>query len=221
MSRLHCEYVCIYIHVYVNVTVHAMLYYVLSYRYCFYCTFVLLSQQWLNKDAQSIYIYIYIYIRVSKLTIIGSDNGLSPGQRQAIIWTNAEIHLMGPLGTNFSENLIGIQTFSFKKNAFEKSSATKWRLFRLGLNELTPNATFAQVFSDHSHLIPIYNTTVNKKGHKQNTEMHTETQEPSQFQLRRNRWHRKLSEWQPPVPPAMTKSPPRRQLSIFSPPALS
>ena len=28
---------------------------------------------------------------VSKLTIIGSDNGLSPGRRQAIIWTNAGI----------------------------------------------------------------------------------------------------------------------------------
>ena len=52
MSRLHCEYVRIYIHVYINVTVHAILYYVLSYRY-FYYTFVLLSQQWLNKDAQS------------------------------------------------------------------------------------------------------------------------------------------------------------------------
>ena len=26
---------------------------------------------------------------VGNLTIIGSDNGLSPGRRQAIIWTNA------------------------------------------------------------------------------------------------------------------------------------
>ena len=32
---------------------------------------------------------------VSKLTIIGSDNGLSPGRRQAIIWTNAGILLIG------------------------------------------------------------------------------------------------------------------------------
>ena len=40
---------------------------------------------------------------VSKLTIIGSDNGLSPGRRQAIIWTNAGIVLIGPLETNFSE----------------------------------------------------------------------------------------------------------------------
>ena len=31
------------------------------------------------------------HIYVSKLNIIGSDNGLSPGQRQAIICTNAGI----------------------------------------------------------------------------------------------------------------------------------
>ena len=41
------------------------------------------------------------------------------GRRQAIIWTSAEILLIGPLGTNSSEILIGIQTFSFKKNPFE------------------------------------------------------------------------------------------------------
>ena len=56
---------------------------------------------------------------ISKLNIISSDNGLSPGRRQAIILTNAGILLIGPLGTNFSEILIGIQTFSFKQNAFE------------------------------------------------------------------------------------------------------
>ena len=37
---------------------------------------------------------------VVKLTIIGSDNGLSPGRRQAIIWTNAGILLIEPLRTN-------------------------------------------------------------------------------------------------------------------------
>ena len=42
------------------------------------------------------------HICVSKLTIIGSDNGLSPGRRQAIIWTNAGIMLIGSLGTNLS-----------------------------------------------------------------------------------------------------------------------
>ena len=52
------------------------------------------------------------HICIGKLTIIGSDNGLSPEQRQAIIWTNAGILLIGPLGINFSEILIEIQTFS-------------------------------------------------------------------------------------------------------------
>ena len=55
------------------------------------------------------------HICVSQLTIIGSDNGLSPGRCQVIIWTNAVILLIGSLETNFSEILIGIQTFSFKK----------------------------------------------------------------------------------------------------------
>ena len=42
------------------------------------------------------------HICVNKITIIGSDNGVSPDRRQAIIWTNAGILLIGPLGTNFS-----------------------------------------------------------------------------------------------------------------------
>ena len=54
------------------------------------------------------------HICIGKLTIIGSDNGLSPERRQATIWSNAGILLIGPLGTNFSEILIEIQTFSLK-----------------------------------------------------------------------------------------------------------
>ena len=73
---------------------------------------------------------------VSKLTTTGSDNGLSPGRRQAIIWTNAGILLMVPLGTKLSEILIEIHTFSFKKMHLKMSSA-KWRSFCLGLNVLT------------------------------------------------------------------------------------
>ena len=45
------------------------------------------------------------HICVNKLTIIGSDDGLPPGRRQAIIWINAGLLLIGPLGTNFNENL--------------------------------------------------------------------------------------------------------------------
>ena len=55
------------------------------------------------------------HIHVSKSTIIGSDNGLSPGRHQAIIWTNAGILLIRTLETNFNEILISIPTFSFKK----------------------------------------------------------------------------------------------------------
>ena len=76
------------------------------------------------------------HIYVGKLTTIGSDNGLSPGQRQAVIWTIAGILLIWPLGTNFSEILIAIQTFSLKKMHLKISSA-KWRPFCLGLNVLT------------------------------------------------------------------------------------
>ena len=56
-----------------------------------------------------------MHICISKLTIIGSDNGLSPGRHQAIIWTNAGILFIEPFGTNFSEILIKIHTFLFKK----------------------------------------------------------------------------------------------------------
>ena len=55
------------------------------------------------------------HICVSDLTNIGSDNGLSPGRRQAIIRTTAGILLIRPLGTNFSEFLVQILIFSFKK----------------------------------------------------------------------------------------------------------
>ena len=81
------------------------------------------------------------HICIGKLTIIGSDNGLSPGRRQAIIWTNAGILLIGPLGTNFNEILIEIHTFSFTKIHLKMSSA-KWRPFCLGLNVLKRFQTF-------------------------------------------------------------------------------
>ena len=75
------------------------------------------------------------HICVIKLTITGSDNGLSPGRRQPIIRTNAGILLIEPLGTNFSEILIEIQLFSFKKMYFKVSPGT-WRPYHLGPNVL-------------------------------------------------------------------------------------
>ena len=75
------------------------------------------------------------HICVGKLTIIGSDNGLSPERCQAIIWTNAGTSLRGPLGTNFNEMSIEIQTFSMKKIRLKMSYAECCSLY-LGLNEL-------------------------------------------------------------------------------------
>ena len=54
-------------------------------------------------------------ICISKLTSISSDNGFLPGQRQAVVWTNAGILLIRALGTNFDEILSEIDAFSFKK----------------------------------------------------------------------------------------------------------
>ena len=85
------------------------------------------------------------HIYVSKLTNIASDNGLSPGRRQAIIWTDAGILLIGPLGTNFSQILSEIHIFSFKKMHLKMSSG-KWRPFCLGLNVLTVLAIISLEF---------------------------------------------------------------------------
>ena len=76
------------------------------------------------------------HICVGNLTIIGPDNGLSPGRCQAIIWTNAGILLIEPLRTNFSEISIKSHAFSFKEMHLKMSSG-KWRPSCLGLNVLT------------------------------------------------------------------------------------
>ena len=96
------------------------------------------------------------YICTSKLTIIGSDNGLSPGQYQAIIWTNAGILLIGPFRTNFSEILIKIYIFSFKKMHLKMSSGN-WQPFCLGLNVLSVVYVFP---STHPHSKKVNSQTI-------------------------------------------------------------
>ena len=76
-------------------------------------------------------------ICVGNVTIISSDNGLSPGRRQVIIWTSAGILLIGPLRIN-NEILFGVQTFPFTKIHLKMSSA-KWRPFYPGLNVICKN----------------------------------------------------------------------------------
>ena len=88
------------------------------------------------------------HICVSNLTIIGSDNGLSPARPHAITWTNVGTLLIGPLGTNFSEIFIAIHTFSFKKIHL-KMLSKKWRPFCLSLNVL--NHYWANSFQEPSY----------------------------------------------------------------------
>ena len=97
--------------------------------------------RYLVRDKLSVFVISYFnwgrvtHICISKLTIIGSSNGLWPGWHQAIIWTNDGKLLNKPLGTNFNEILIEIYTFSFRKMHLKMSSA-KWHPFCLGLNVL-------------------------------------------------------------------------------------
>ena len=60
-----------------------------------------------NKDYQKTHWGRVMHICVGKLTIIGSDNGLSPERRQAIIWTK--------LQWNFNQN----SNIFIQENAFE------------------------------------------------------------------------------------------------------
>ena len=102
------------------------------------------------------------HICVCKLSIIGSDYDLSPEQPQAIIWTNAGILLVGPLGKNFSEIQIEIQTFPLKKIRL-KMSLAKCCSFRLGLNVL--NILIGCVSWNNEvfhHHIPIFYLLLNK-----------------------------------------------------------
>ena len=59
------------------------------------------------------------HICVVDLTIIGSDNGLSPGRRQVIIWTNARILLIGPPRNKLQWNVNRNSHIFIQENPFE------------------------------------------------------------------------------------------------------
>ena len=99
------------------------------------------------------------HICVGNLAISVSDNGLSPGRRQAIIWTNTGILLIGPLGTNFGEILIGIHKFSFKKKHL-KMLSPKWQPFCLGLNVLNVSKNLIFVIRGYSLFLIISNDNI-------------------------------------------------------------
>ena len=69
------------------------------------------------------------------MAIICLDDGLLPGRRQTVIWTNVGLLSLETFGTNSIEILMEIQTFSLTKMRLKMSSG-KWRPFCLGLNLL-------------------------------------------------------------------------------------
>ena len=89
------------------------------------------------------------HIYTSKLTITGSDNGFFLGGREAIIWTDAVILLIGPLGTNLSKIVIEIHKFT---KMHVKMSTGKWRPFCLDLSVLKMKGTsiYHQVLNQHN-----------------------------------------------------------------------
>ena len=99
-----------------------------------------------------------MHICISKLTISCSDNGMSPDQCQAITWTNAEILLIGPLGTNFSEILIEIYTFWYKKMHL-KMLSRKWQPFCFGLKVLMSLKLCRMIFNRDSVRIWMFSWT--------------------------------------------------------------
>ena len=75
------------------------------------------------------------HICVNELTTIGSNNGLAPSRRQAIVWTYAGTLLIRSSGTNLNELLIETDVVLFKKMDL-KMWCAKCRPFCLGLNML-------------------------------------------------------------------------------------
>ena len=89
-----------------------------------------------THDTGVMYCYLTHWGRVTHTcidnpSINGSDNGLLSSRRKDIIWTNDRILLIGSLETNFSEILIEIHTFSFKKMYLKISSGNTGHFYPL------------------------------------------------------------------------------------------
>ena len=81
--------------------------------------------------------------------ITGSDNGLAKNRHQAIVWTNADLLLIEPPGTNFGEISIKSETYSFQ-NVYLKMSSAKLQPFCLG-HKLLPEHILSQIYATLSH----------------------------------------------------------------------
>ena len=73
----------------------------------------------ISNDQMLIYWGRVTHVCVSKLTIVGSDNGLLPGRRQAIIWTNAGLFVNSNLRNKLQWNIKQNSDIFIQENAFE------------------------------------------------------------------------------------------------------
>ena len=125
---------------------------VLSIDCCYYQLWLMNCCVWLLSVSKCLLFQAYNFewfwthfgwvkhVCVDNLTIIGSDNGLAPtcSRQLAIIWTNAGILLIGPLGINFREIFIKTKHFH-SENAFENVFlSAKWQPF-VSASKLPPS----------------------------------------------------------------------------------
>ena len=104
--------------------------------HCFYYGLLLFSCFPQPQNPPAVWWLSDAYICVSKLSIIVSDNGLSPGRCQAIIWSSAGILVNWTTGNKLQRNINqNSSIFIHDENAFEMLYG-KWRPFCLGLNVL-------------------------------------------------------------------------------------
>ena len=123
------------------------------------------------------------HICISELATIGPDNGLSPSLRQAINWTNAGILSIGPLGINFNEILIEIDTFSFKKMRLKMSFA-KWGPSCISLNVLNIQTSLIRIeifIVELDHLMTVLNIYMRNSYTGKTVSIHWSRQHVSSF----------------------------------------
>ena len=88
---------------------------------------IIISLYWNSYKSHHLYTGTHFHLVEYMRQYIGSALvQITAGRRQAIIWTNVGILLIGPLVINFSDISIEINDFSFKKCIW------KWRLWNGG-----------------------------------------------------------------------------------------
>ena len=100
------------------------------------------------------------HICISKLTIIGSDNGLAPGRRQAFIWTNAGILLIGPLAPKFNEISNQNSYIWVQENPFENAV---WKMTAIFSRPPCVKPQWVKVVADSLMGVPMHEVLLDRQ----------------------------------------------------------